>query len=123
MLQEPGTRAEIRKVVCETYPGHPLLVALQIMTYYSSLKVASNDAIKDSRIDGSGDAIVMAVELLDQIHVLGVSIDNSPDFANGLWFRLIGHQEPFQDKVLKGMKEAEKWTTRFKEKAEAWFLC
>lgn len=97
------------------YPGHPLILATLVMSFFTSYGEASKltehgweEALGDPRIPGAGDTVTAAMWIL-KAAADGASVEELVAQANGYWTR-----------GRAGIEQARLVEPIFREKLAAW---
>ncbi len=107
------------------YPGHPIPIAIVIMTKYKSYKeaIAPSDAgfsraLSDIEVPGTGDCVRATMKMLT-IGAYGKEIDQMVSYADMFWK---DSQEKINELVYrKGMSQGRSLEQLFRTKAIEWF--
>lgn len=107
------------------YPGHPCLIAMQIMDNFPTMSDASErtahgwpEALSCSNVRGAGGAVYQGLSVLRKLCENPSDIDGAFAFGSMLWERSRQSDHPGQ--FDEGVAEASKWEARFHAQAKAW---
>ena len=108
------------------FPGHPLVLATAIMRVFPSFDEANSPsghgcspALSDSRIPGSGDHVVAALQTL-ALGAHGQSPDAMIAYASRYWQE--GNAGGYAKNVAAGQSQAENIEAQFRSIASDWFV-
>lgn len=109
------------------YPGHPLVVAYEIMSVFTSPEDALKpcrtgglncpEAVADNRISGGGGEVYAACNLL-HLAQQGASAEELIAWADERW--VSGGAGGHTNAIEPGLKQAEKLKREFTAKLETW---
>lgn len=107
------------------HPGHPLVIAVAIMSAYPTLASALEKAETgayvvqtDGRVPGCGAEVDGAISMLS-LGVNGATPDEMVEYANSFW--ISGNAGGHAKYVEPGVAQAQKIEPYFREKAAEWF--
>ena len=108
------------------YPGHPCLIAIQIMDNFQDYAAATQrtklgwpEALSCSNVRGAGGAVYQGLSVLKQMDEDPDDIEAAFAFGCMLWER--SRQSDFLHVMGDGKTAAEKHKDLFIEKASSWF--
>lgn len=108
------------------YPGHPCLIAIQIMDNFKDYAAATErtkpgwpEALACSDVRGAGGAVYQGLSVLEHLNKNPDDIEGAFAFGCMLWER--SRQSDHPDALDKGKAAAEKHKDLFSERALSWF--
>ena len=110
------------------YPGHPCLVAMQIMCAFPRYQDAAqttehgwSQALSCSQVRGAGGAVNQAMEILRLMSMETMSAAEAFEFGCMLWNRSRRNDHP--DALADGNEAAERQRCSFVDMADLWTAC
>ena len=107
------------------YPGHPCLIAMQVMAAFPNYDAAAaltvhgwRAALSCSHVRGAGGAVNQGMEILRLMHDESMSEEDAFAFGCMLWDR--SRQSDHPDALDEGRTAAEKQSDRFVSMARVW---
>ena len=107
------------------YPGHPCLVAMQIMCAFDRYSDAAQRtekgwkaALSSNRVRGAGGAVNQAMEILRKMHDEGATAEEAFSFGCMLWQRSRESDHP--DALEPGNEAADQMHSEFVSMASSW---
>ncbi|MAC11055.1 MAG: hypothetical protein CMN74_02250 [Sphingorhabdus sp.] len=108
------------------YPGHPCLIAIQIMDNFKDYSAATErtklgwpEALSCSNVRGAGGAVYQGLSVLNHLQKNPDDIEGAFAFGCMLWER--SRHSDFPDALDKGKDTAEMHKDLFADKASSWF--
>ena len=107
------------------YPGHPCLIAMQIMAAFTRYDAAAaptvhgwKQALSCSHVRGAGGAVQQGMEILRLMHEESMSAQDAFAFGGMLWNR--SRQSDHRDALDEGRTAAERQRDQFGSMASVW---